>query len=127
MLQKIQISTQKHKEIPLSYQVFGQPLHSAPIVLVNHALTGNSNVAGEQGWWKTLIGKGKPIDTDKFTILCFNIPGNGYDDFFIDNYKDFTTRDIAEFFNVGPGNKRGFDPSFPLSAGKSLAKFRTKL
>lgn len=101
MLQKIQISTQKHKEILLSYQLFGKPLHTAPVILVNHALTGNSEVAGEKGWWKNLIGKGKPMDTDKFTILCFNVPGNGYDGFFIDNYKDFTTKDIAEFFNLG--------------------------
>lgn len=101
MLQKIQISTQKHKEIPLSYQVFGQPLHSAPVILINHALTGNSAVAGESGWWKKLVDFHQPIDLEKYTIVCFNIPGNGYDDFFIDNYKDFTTRDIADFFNIG--------------------------
>ena len=44
------------QDIELSYQVFGKPLHTAPIVLVNHALTGNSNVAGKDGWWSDLIG-----------------------------------------------------------------------
>ena len=43
----------------LSYQLFGCPLHTAPIVLVNHALTGNSNVSGENGWWSSLIGPKK--------------------------------------------------------------------
>lgn len=88
-------------DINLSYQLFGLPLHSAPVVMVNHALTGNSNVAGEQGWWNTLIGDGKCIDTKKYTILCFNIPGNGYDGFVIDNYKDFVARDIAKIFLLG--------------------------
>lgn len=88
-------------DINLSYEIFGLPLHSAPIILVNHALTGNSNVAGKNGWWNTLIGDGKCINTKKYTILCFNIPGNGYDGFIIDNYKDFVARDMAKIFLLG--------------------------
>jgi len=91
----------KTLDIKLSYEVFGLPLHSAPIILVNHALTGNSNVAGENGWWTTLIGEGKCIDTKKYTILSFNIPGNGYDGFVIENYKDFVAQDIAKIFLLG--------------------------
>lgn len=87
--------------IPLSYQLFGRELFSAPIIVVNHALTGNSNVAGEKGWWKQLIGENQVIDTNKYTVLCFNIPGNGYDDFFIDEYSDFTPSDIANVFLKG--------------------------
>lgn len=87
--------------IPLSYQLFGKELFSAPIILINHALTGNSNVAGEKGWWKQLIGENQVIDTNKYTVLCFNIPGNGYDDFFIDEYSDFTPSDIANIFLKG--------------------------
>ncbi|MFD2725262.1 bifunctional aspartate kinase/homoserine dehydrogenase I [Hyunsoonleella rubra] len=87
--------------IKLSYQVFGQALGSAPIVLVNHALTGNSNVAGDDGWWQDLIGVDKVIDTKLYTILAFNIPGNGFDGFVIDNYKDFVARDVANIFLKG--------------------------
>ncbi|MCX2679466.1 bifunctional aspartate kinase/homoserine dehydrogenase I [Galbibacter sp. EGI 63066] len=89
------------QDLNLSYQLFGRPLHSAPIVMVNHALTGNSNVSGEDGWWKDLIGEGKAIDTDKYTVLALNIPGNGYDGFIIDNYKDFVARDVARIFLLG--------------------------
>ena len=89
------------KEIPLSYQLFGKDLYSAPVILINHALTGNSDVAGENGWWKTLVGENKVIDTNKFSILCFNVPGNGFDDFFIDDYQNFTTKDIAILFLQG--------------------------
>lgn len=104
-LQHINISFKdpdgKAYDIPLSYQLFGQDLHSAPIVLVNHALTGNSDVAGEKGWWKTLVGSEKVIDTEKFTVLCFNIPGNGFDGFFIEDFQGFTAKDIASIFLEG--------------------------
>lgn len=93
-----------YPEFELSYQLFGQDVHTAPVVLVNHALTGNSNVAGENGWWKDLIGLGKLINTAKFTVLAFNIPGNGYDEKqnnFIENYEDFTARDIGTLFGLG--------------------------
>ena len=106
MLKKISISnfeTQsgKYQDLILSYELFGQPLHTAPVVLINHALTGNSNVAGEDGWWKEVVGEEKCIDTNRFTILAFNVPGNGYDGFIIENYKDFVARDIAEIFVLG--------------------------
>lgn len=87
--------------INLSYQVFGPQLNTAPVVLVNHALTGNSQVIGEQGWWNDLIGESKTIDTLKYTVLAFNVPGNGYDGFSIENYQNFNARDSAKLFNQG--------------------------
>ncbi len=89
------------QDIELSYQLFGRALHSAPLVLVNHALTGNSNVTGPEGWWSALIGDKKCIDTQKYTILAFNIPGNGHDKFVIENYKDFVAGDMAKIFLLG--------------------------
>ncbi|WP_027137675.1 bifunctional aspartate kinase/homoserine dehydrogenase I [Gaetbulibacter saemankumensis] len=88
-------------EIKLSYQVFGKALGTAPVVLINHALTGNSNVAGKDGWWKDLVGDDKVIDTTIYTVLSFNIPGNGFDGFIIENYKDFVARDVAKIFLIG--------------------------
>ncbi|MFH6604597.1 bifunctional aspartate kinase/homoserine dehydrogenase I [Maribacter algicola] len=101
VIENFSTSSGASQDIELSYQVFGKELHSAPIVLVNHALTGNSNVTGDGGWWSALIGEGKCIDTQKYTILSFNIPGNGYDGFVIDNYKDFVAGDIAKIFLLG--------------------------
>ncbi len=91
----------KSTDVSLSYSQFGPELNTAPIVLVNHALTGNSDVAGENGWWSALIGDGKCIDTKKYTVLCFNVPGNGHDGSVIDNYKDFVAQDIAKIFLNG--------------------------
>lgn len=96
-------SSQREYAIPLSYQLFGKDLFSAPVILVNHALTGNSNVSGDSGWWKQLIGENKVIDTNTYTVLCFNIPGNGYDGFEVESYEDFTPADIARIFLQGLG------------------------
>ncbi len=64
--------------LTLTYQVAGPALGTAPIVLVCHALTGNSAVAGPEGWWARLIGPGQTIDTTRYTILSIDIPGNEY-------------------------------------------------
>ena len=61
-------------DIELSYEVFGKPLGKAPIVLVNHALTGNSTVSGKNGWWNSIIGNEKLIDTNDYTVIAFNFP-----------------------------------------------------
>ena len=92
------------QKISLSYQIFGKPIGVSPVILVNHALTGNSNVAGRNGWWNKLIGSNKIINTNKFTVVSFNIPGNGYDNIeenLIYNYKDFIAIDIAKIFSIG--------------------------
>ena len=90
-----------YASINLSFQVFGPALNTAPIVLVNHALTGNSQVIGKNGWWNSLIGENKTIDINKYTILAFNVPGNGYDEILIEKYSDFNARDIAQLFVEG--------------------------
>ena len=93
-----------YASLELSYEVFGQPLHTAPVVLVNHALTGNSDVAGEHtGWWKGIVSKGNLVNTDTYTIISINIPGNGYDnkpENLIEDYKSFTARDVAHLFGI---------------------------
>lgn len=108
-----------YPKFELSYQVFGQDLHTAPIVLVNHALTGNSNVTGKNGWWKDLIGQGKVIDTRNYTIISINVPGNGYDENtenLIDNYEDFNARDIAKLFG-SLLNKLNIDSLYAVVGG----------
>ena len=110
MLKKIEVSNFKLKkgiqkvQISLFYQTFGQPIGSSPIVVVNHALTGNSNVTGKDGWWNDLIGVNKTIDTNFYSVISFNIPGNGFDgnsDNLIENYEDFSAKDIAAIFWEG--------------------------
>ena len=50
-------------------------------VLVCHALTGDQHVASahpvtnKPGWWETMVGPGKPIDTERYFVICPNVIG----------------------------------------------------
>lgn len=46
------------------------------LVLIVHALTGSADAAGD--WWTDAIGAGKPIDTDRYAVLCTNLLGSCY-------------------------------------------------
>lgn len=43
-----------------------------PIVLIEHALTGDGNAAD---WWADMVGPNKPIDTTRYLVLCANVLG----------------------------------------------------
>src|SRR5680860_372465 len=66
----------------IAYQTYGV-LNEAKsnLVLVCHALTGDQHVAnihpvtGKPGWWETMVGPGKPIDTNRYFVLCANVIG----------------------------------------------------
>ena len=54
-------------------------------ILVCHALTGGAHAAGKyskddkkSGWWDNLIGEEKPLDTNKYFVVCSNILGSCY-------------------------------------------------
>ena len=50
-------------------------------ILVCHALTGdqyvagNNPITGREGWWSRMVGPNKPIDTNKFFVICSNVLG----------------------------------------------------
>ena len=66
----------------IAYQTYGTlDARHANAVLVCHALTGDQHAANthpitaKPGWWSTMIGPGKPLDTDRFFVICANIIG----------------------------------------------------
>jgi homoserine O-acetyltransferase len=66
----------------IAYQTYGT-LNSerSNAVLVCHALTGDQHVCnehpvtGKAGWWETMVGPGRPIDTDRYFVICPNVIG----------------------------------------------------
>ena len=68
--------------VTIAYQTYGQ-LNAAKsnAFLICHALSGDQHVAntnpvtGKSGWWETMVGRGKPIDTDRFFVICANVIG----------------------------------------------------
>jgi homoserine O-acetyltransferase len=69
-------------ELTVAYRTYGQlDAARANAVLVCHALTGDQYVAdpspqtGKPGWWDRVIGPGRPVDTDRFFVICANVLG----------------------------------------------------
>ncbi len=63
----------------LTYETYGElNADASNAVLVMHALSGNHHAAGyhegarKPGWWDACIGPGKPIDTNRFFVVCSN-------------------------------------------------------
>jgi homoserine O-acetyltransferase/O-succinyltransferase len=68
--------------LTVAYQTYGTlNADKSNAILLCHALTGDQHAAnrhpitGKPGWWITLVGPGKPIDTDRFFVICSNVIG----------------------------------------------------
>lgn len=68
--------------VEVAYETYGTLDDDASnAVFVCHALTGDAHAAGHhgdpdrRGWWDNLIGPGRPIDTDRFFVICPNLLG----------------------------------------------------
>ena len=68
--------------VKVAYETYGELAEDkANAILVFHALTGDQHVAsphpitGKPGWWDRMIGPGKPIDTDRYHVICANVIG----------------------------------------------------
>ncbi len=70
--------------VTIAYETCGQLNDDkSNVVLICHALSGDSHVAGyyseddpKPGWWDIMVGPGKGIDTDKYFVVCSNILGS---------------------------------------------------
>ena len=70
------------ERLTVAYRTYGT-LNAARsnAVLVCHALTGDQYVAethpitGKPGWWDQVVGPGRPVDTDRFFVVCANVLG----------------------------------------------------
>jgi len=68
---------------PLAFQTYGTlNARRSNAILVCHALSGDQYVCGthpvtgKPGWWERMVGPGRPIDTNRFFIICSNIIGS---------------------------------------------------
>ncbi len=68
--------------VTVAYQTYGTlNADKTNAILTCHALTGDQFVAethpitGRPGWWTLMVGPGRPIDTDRFFVICVNVLG----------------------------------------------------
>ena len=66
----------------IAYKTYGTlNADKSNAILICHALTGDQHVAnthpvtGKPGWWQTLVGPGKPLDPERYFIICSNVLG----------------------------------------------------
>jgi homoserine O-acetyltransferase len=69
------------QEVTVAYETYGE-LNAARdnVVLVCHAISGDSHVArhneeDDPGWWEILVGPNRPVDTNRFFVVCPNLLG----------------------------------------------------
>jgi homoserine O-acetyltransferase len=68
--------------LEIAYKTYGVlDAAKSNAVLVCHALTGDQHLAsthpltGKPGWWDRFVGPGKPLDTDRYFVICSNVIG----------------------------------------------------
>ena len=66
----------------IAYKTYGTlNAERSNAVLICHALTGDQHVASvhpvthKSGWWETMVGPGRPIDTERYFVICPNVVG----------------------------------------------------
>ncbi|HLY06219.1 MAG TPA: homoserine O-acetyltransferase [Rhizomicrobium sp.] len=88
-------------------------------VMVCHALTGDQfaaschPVTGKRGWWEMMIGPGKPIDTERFFVICPNVVGGC-----------MGTTGPAD---INPATGRPFGLAFPLITIRDMVRAQAML
>src|SRR5499427_11091732 len=67
----------------IAYQTYGTlNADRSNAVLICHAPTGDQHVAnvhpvtGKPGWWETMVGPGRPIDTERYFVISANVIGS---------------------------------------------------
>jgi homoserine O-acetyltransferase len=70
------------RRLVVAYRTYGRlNADKSNAVLVCHALTGDQYVAephpitGKPGWWEAVVGPGRPVDTNRFFVICANVLG----------------------------------------------------
>ena len=69
--------------VEIAYETYGTlSADAGNAILVCHALTGDQHLAsahprtGKPGWWARMVGPGKPIDTNRWFVICSNVIGS---------------------------------------------------
>jgi homoserine O-acetyltransferase len=104
----------------VAYQTYGTlNADKSNLILVCHALTGDQYVAsahpvtGKPGWWETMVGPGKSIDTNRYFILCPNVIGG--------------CMGSTGPSSLNPETGRAYGPDFPVITLRDMVRAQARL
>jgi homoserine O-acetyltransferase len=104
----------------LAYMTYGTlNAQRSNAVLLCHALTldqfaaSDHPVTGRPGWWTLMVGPGRPIDTDRFFVICANVVGGC-----------MGTSGPAD---VDPATDKPYGLTFPLVTVKDMVRAQAML
>ena len=92
---------------PVAYETYGKLNDKRDnTILAFHALSGDQFVAGinpitnKSGWWSYLVGPNKPVDTNKFFVICANVIGGCMGSYGPSSIDEKTNKKIGTNFPV---------------------------
>lgn len=106
--------------VEVAYETYGTlDADRSNAVFVCHALTGDAHAAGHHGdptrtgWWDTIIGPGRPLDTDRLFVVCANLLGG--------------CQGTTGPSSIDPGSGRPYGLRFPLMTVADLVRVHRAL
>lgn len=99
--------------IEIAYETWGSLNQSRDnAILIFTGLSASAHAAAslcdpQPGWWEAMIGAGKPIDTDRYYVICVNSLGSCYG----------STGPAS----INPVNDRPYGPDFPVLSVEDIA------
>lgn len=107
--------------VTLCYETYGH-LNEARdnAILICHALTGDSHVAGryhpddrKPGWWDDAVGPGKAIDTNRYFVICSNVLGG--------------CQGSTGPSSLNPATERPYGLDFPIITPRDMVRAQARL
>ncbi len=106
--------------VEVAYETYGTlDAGRSNAVFVCHALTGDAHAAGHHGdpsrpgWWNTIIGPGRPLDTDRLFVVCANLLGG--------------CQGTTGPSSIDPSTGRAYGLRFPLMTVRDLVRVHRAL
>jgi homoserine O-acetyltransferase len=108
-------------DITVAFETWGTLSSEADnAVLVCHALTGDAHAAGRAdgghptpGWWDDMIGPGRPIDTDRWFVVCANVLGG--------------CQGTTGPASTRPDSPEVYGPAFPVVSMRDIVRTQARL
>lgn len=109
-------------EFWLEYETYGH-FNGDNAIIICHALTGNCHAAGryegerKSGWWDDMIGANKPIDTNKYFVICVSILGSN----------GGILGGSSNALSIEPSTSREYRTRFPVLAISDVVRAQMRL